>query len=289
MRRRECILAAVLLLVLALFAPLLLFYFKDSVQMNHIVVKDREGLSISSFSTTYELNLQKRLAKFVEGTHLGTECHVTQMEPGTKKEAVDLVNKALGQDPLSQIIGSDYNTMYLGPEKEFSVLDWKRYAVFSEADKDGVVFIVEYVKIETAEDLEIQLLVDAKTTDVYYLTIKMSSATDAPAKKEQFKVFSPDLYYFAYMLYDYYSGGIYFDILESDEEDKSSIDEIWTEDAVYINLLVKLKDSDLQVPVSIEFGNGSNGYVGMQAGLYNVWALFPQSAREQEAEGYLDY
>lgn len=162
----RCIVGMVLLIAIALFLPEVIFNIQDKYRMTNTEVEERDSLEISQLQQNYEMDTYTRMHNFIsleKKTVTSIDYQIT-----ANSELTDL----LGSESIKGWFEQLEVMGYVIPYSFLDILEWKKYIIYGEDYKDGVVLMMWYIDgylIDNATRL--QLLVDSETNTVYYLKV----------------------------------------------------------------------------------------------------------------------
>lgn len=169
--KRTGLIALSILIVLAIVSPYLLFQVQDSYRMGKTWQGVRNGLDIAALYLSYD-TLRNRMEGFAEGMATDAEYSVTETDYQVSDEQRDMVDRVLSQDWVD-VVQNVYVMLPVKGWQSYNIDKCKKYVIYNAAYDEGIVeiaFLLWYLEIETGDGCTMQLLVDAETSQIYYLS-----------------------------------------------------------------------------------------------------------------------
>lgn len=265
MKYKSGLLVLILMLLLSLFAPGMLFALQDRIQFTSIRAGQHESWDSKNLVTAYEMSLPLRLNDFAKGLQAQKSYYVTTLEPGSKKDAFDMV--VLAEESLLKYL------QYEGFELSYNLEQWKRYVVYDKDYENGVAFLLGYIKLSLTDQATMELLLDAQTGTVYYVRVVNGiwEETEKVQNKEAYDVQIYDVLQICYLLADYYEGKF----------NDSALEQLFAQAGVSLHL--KLEYDDGSLDGIFQLTEGDNDCFIVETGLTDIAGFLPQFSTEGDS------
>lgn len=169
----NCILAMIILMIIAVLGPQLLFAVQDNHKQGEIFMGERSQLDVTALNVGYPKVLRERLLNFAEGKINGKQYYATITDCTVDAEGYSILDNVLNHEWVTflndvGILWYDYeNISKIG----YNIEEWKRYVIYDENFENGVAFMAWYFTVTINDGMTIQLLVDVEDDTLYQLKV----------------------------------------------------------------------------------------------------------------------
>lgn len=170
-----CIVAMILLLLIAAFGPQLLFMIQDRHVQGDVFTGERDRMDLTVLNAGYTKVLRERLTNYAEGLQEERQYYTTVTEYEKDAECYSILENVLDREWLTFLndIGLTY-FIYDSVQTGYTVEEWKRYVIYDAELENGVAIMAWYFLITLNDNVQMQLLVDVEDDTVYQVQILMT-------------------------------------------------------------------------------------------------------------------
>lgn len=170
----RCILAMLVLLVVAVLGPQLLFVIQDRHTQGSTWQGERDRMDMTTLNESYTAVRRDRMSDFAKGLAEGKKYYATATDYQVDEECYKILEELMLSDwnvnaemgLVLDYVNALYSMMYsLG----FEVDMWKRYVIYDKDFENGVAFMAWYYEINVGDIYRIKLLIDTEDDTLYYV------------------------------------------------------------------------------------------------------------------------
>lgn len=171
----NCILAMVILMIVAVLGPQLLFTIQDHHIQSEIFLGERSQMDMTTLNVGYPKVLRERLLRFVQGKNSEKQYYATATDCTVDAECYSILDNVLNREWVTflndmGILLYNYDVI---SKSGYTIEECKRYVIYDENLENGVVFMAWYFVVSVNDEIELKLLVDVEDDTLYQLQIQV--------------------------------------------------------------------------------------------------------------------